>query len=561
MSGKDASPAGLRLLDAVTPVKARLDRAGWVSVVAALLWLPQASAVAWLLSELVHGRATISASLTGAVGFAALGTLRAWLQALSDRLSVEAADEVLAVERSALVRREGRRSPMAGGPGSAAVAALASEKLAALSPYLTRYRPAWLRAAVVPLVILAVSAWYSWAVALVLLVAGPLIPVFMALVGMAARDASARQMEEIGSLNTLLLERLQALVDIRLLDGRTQVLEGFAERAEALRARTMEVLRIAFLSLAVLELFSALGVAMVAVYVGFSLLGTISFGAWTGPLTLGQGIFLLLLAPEFFQPLRDVAAAWHDKAAATAVAAELVEVEAEISVALVGAGVTAVSLPGAPSLQTVGVEVLAAPGRRLTFPDFTVPAGGTCALVGASGRGKSTLLAALAGLVPVAGGEIRVAGHVLGDQTADAWRMRIGWVPQAPHFFTASLGANLRLGAPGASAEEVLEALAVARAEDILQRMPRGLLTRLGETGAGVSGGEARRLMLARAALGAADVILADEPTSNLDAETAEAVTDSLLALAGGGATLVVATHDPALAARMDQQIRLEATA
>lgn len=561
LSGNDASPAGVRLSDATAPVKLRLDRGGWVAVAASLLWVPQAGLIAWVLSGVIGGRETASLGLIGAAGFACVGILRAILQAMADKLVVEAADRVLASERAALIQREGRRSPLAAGAGSAAVAALGSEKMAALTPYLTRYRPAWLRAAVVPVTILMMSASISWAVALVLLIAGPLIPVFMALVGMAARDASAKQMGEIGTLNSLLLERLQALVDIRLLDARAQVLQGFSARAEALRGRTMDVLRIAFLSSAVLELFSALGVAMVAVYVGFSLLGTISFGVWSPPLNVGQGIFLLLLAPEFFQPLRDVAAAWHDKAAAMAVAAELVEAEAEASVPVVGRGISVPPLPGAPTLEATGVAIRVAPGLRLTFPDFAVASGESCALVGPSGRGKTTLLAALAGLVPIDRGELRVAGHVLDDLTADAWRMRVGWVPQVPHFFAASLRGNLCLSVPGATAEEIAVALALTRAEDVVARMPRGMLTRLGETGAGVSGGEARRLMLARAALGRADVILADEPTANLDSETAGAVTEGLLALASGGATLLVATHDPALASRMDRQIVLEGAA
>jgi ATP-binding cassette subfamily C protein CydD len=203
-----------------------------------------------------------------------------------------------------------------------------TDKLPLLRPAILRHRPAALRAAVLPLAYLALALPFSWAVALILAVAGPLIPVFMALVGLAAREASERQMDEIGSLSGLLGERLSALTDIRLLDAAQRMSADFADRAEALRERTMAVLRVAFLSSTVLELFSAIGVAMVAVYVGFALLGEIPFGAWATPLTLSEGIFLLMLAPEFFQPLRDLAAAWHDKAGALAVTRELAEAEA-----------------------------------------------------------------------------------------------------------------------------------------------------------------------------------------------------------------------------------------
>ncbi|RYH08331.1 thiol reductant ABC exporter subunit CydD [Tropicimonas sp. IMCC6043] len=562
MSGTEQDRVRDRLKLAVAPVAGRLDLGGWISVAAGLLWPGQAALAAWLLAALIQGTAERLFAIATAGGFALLGILRAVLQERADRILSEAADEVLARERAALVRREACRSPVASGPSSAEIAALAGEKLAALSPYLTRYRPAQLRTAVLPPVLLALTAWHSWIAALILLVAGPLIPVFMALVGYAAREASERQMDEIGSLNDLLLDRLQALVDIRLLDAGDTVTADFATRAEALRSKTMEVLRIAFLSSTVLELFSALGVAMVAVYVGFSLLGTLAFGAWGEPLAPSAGMFLLLLAPDFFQPLRDLAAAWHDRAAAEAVARDLTEIEAQQPMQILGldapAALPRVLASGDDILRTRGLTVALSPGTHLTFPNLTLRRGETLALVGASGRGKSTLLAAIAGLVPVAQGTIWVDGRPLDATTAGDWRRRIGWVPQTPHFFAASLRANLRMSAPEASDDAIVTALATANAGDVVARLPRGLLTRLGETGTGVSGGEARRLMVARAALARPALVLADEPTANLDAETAGAVARGLLRLVEDGASLLVATHDPDLAARLDRQVILE---
>ena len=188
-----------------------------------------------------------------------------------------------------------------------------------------------------------------------------------------------------------------------------------------------------------------------------------------------------------------------------------------------------------------------------SLPDIIIQPGERVAIIGPSGAGKTSVLRLIAGLTAPETGEVRVAGQPLNAANADAWRSRLGWMPQAPHFLTGSLRANLSLGRPG----DLARALHIAAVADVAQAMPRGLNTRLGETGGGLSGGEARRMTLARAILAAPELILADEPTADLDAVTAAQVAKGLLAEAARGATLVVATHDPALAARMDRVIDL----
>lgn len=409
------------------------------------------------------------------------------------------------------------------------------------------------RASVLPVVLLILAFSQSWVAGLTLLIAGPLIPIFMALVGMAAENASRRQMDEIGTMNDMALDRLAAMLDIRLLGATERVAAVFATRAEALRERTMAVLRIAFLSSTVLELFSALGVAMVAVFVGFTLLGEIGFGYWGSELTLGQGLFLLLIAPEFFQPLRDLAAAWHDRAAGFAVVADLDALDAAPRTGLVGAGTGAAPLGGPVELRISGAVADVA-GRAVPLPDLTLRAGYSLALTGPSGVGKTTALAALAGLVPLTNGEIRICGQRLGTENADAWRARIAMMPQRPHFPDETLRTWLE---PKGTGADPMPALKLADAADIVRRLPEGLETRLGETGGGVSGGEARRLLLARAILTGADLILADEPTADLDPETAQRITASLRRLQSEGRTILVATHDPELAAAMDARIEV----
>lgn len=533
----------------LAPQRGVLRRAAVLASLAALLWPAQAALVALALAGLLTGAPLF---WQGVAGFALLGVLRAVLNYHAEGMTFAAGVNVSAQLRAGIVAGEASRSD---GLSAGAIAALAAEKLDALLPYISRYAPARARVAVVPLMILALALWQSWAVAVIFLITGPLIPVFMALIGWAAQSASQRQMAEIGSLNDLLVERLAALLDIRLLGAGEAVTKGFSEAADRLRAQTMAVLQVAFMSSAVLELFAAIGVAMVAVYVGFSLLGVLSFGSYATPLTPAAGIFLLLLAPEFYQPMRDLSAAWHDRAAALAVAVEVADWQDAPVVPLLGQGARVARLAGPAVIGATGLRVRLGQ-RLLVLPDFQVAAGEKIAVVGPSGAGKTTLLRLLAGMQVAEAGQVSVAGRLLGDETADAWRARLGWMPQSPHFLNGSLRHNVSFGQGG----DLDLALHGAGVQDVVASLPRGLLTRLGEGGAGLSGGEARRLTLARAMYARPDVLLADEPTADLDAATAHMVTAGLLALAATGCTLIIATHDEALAARMDRVIRLGAT-
>lgn len=528
------------------------------SVLSRLLWIPQAGLLATPLAGLLETTPQVHTGLMIGV-FAALGLLRALLDLGTD-LSVQTqADRVVGDARREMLNRETRRTKdvTAPGSGSGALAALLGTKLDLLRSFLSRYAPARARVMILPPVILAVSASMSWAVAVILLVAGPLIPVFMALIGMAARETSRKQLAEIGSMNDLLLDRLAALVDIRLLGAADHVADSFAAEVTNLRERTMSVLRIAFLSSTVLELFAALGVAMVAVYVGFSLLGEIRFGAYGTPLTLAEGLFLLLLAPDYFQPLRDLAAAWHDRAEALAVADELALRAALPDNTILGRGSAGTAASTPLCLRATGLRQSLPNGRVLRFPDFELHAGQSLALTGVSGAGKSTLLALLAGLERPQHGTVEADGAPLTAENADDWRARLGWMPQFPVFPDGPLIEFLTDGAEVTDPGRLATALDLAHARDVVDRLPDGINTCPGESGGGLSGGEARRLGLARAFYTRPALVLADEPTADLDRATAERVIEGLQRLSRGGTAVLCATHDPELAARLDRTISL----
>lgn len=534
----------------IAPVAQQLNIAGWLSVVAGALWPVQAAVIAWAVSRWASGEPALGPTITAALVFMGCAIVRAALEHRSGALLFDAADQTIAREREILISREARARTEA---GSAQIAALVVQKLPLLQPWITRYHVAMLRAQVLPILFLGLAFTQSWVVGVTLLVAGPLIPVFMGLVGMAAEDASKRQMNEIASMNDMVMDRLSAMLDIRLLGAVDRSAADFEVRANTLREKTMAVLRVAFLSSTVLELFSALGVAMVAVFVGFTLLGEIGFGSWGGGLTLGQGLFLLLIAPDYFQPLRDLAAAWHDRAAGFAVVTDLDELDAADRIGFVGEAEPCTPLAGRVSI-TSEAAVARVADCEVKLPDFSIRQGQSIALVGPSGAGKSTTLAAIAGLVPLASGEIKVNDQSLSEQTADAWRRRLALVPQRPHFPDETLQDWLD---PRGTATDPTHALKMAGALDIVARLPEGLETRLGESGGGVSGGEARRLLLARAIMTGASLLLADEPTADLDGETADIIIRSLRSFQDAGGTVIVATHDPRLAAAMGDRIEV----
>ncbi|WBV45272.1 thiol reductant ABC exporter subunit CydD (plasmid) [Pseudoroseomonas cervicalis] len=536
------------------------QRGALLQALAGAFWLPQAALLAWAIQGLAEGGGFGAVTLPAA-GVALLGLARAALETKGGRMLFAAGRGLLSGLRAKALAALAARSPLdATRPASGTAASVLAEQADAVLPYLLRFRAARLRATLLPPLIVLAILPFSWLAALALLLAAPLIPLFMALIGWRAQAASEAQMLELGGMNGFLLDRLRGLSSIRALGAVEATATRLRAQAESLRARTMAVLRIAFLSSTVLELFSALGVALVAVYVGFHLLGQAAPGAWGGQLSLGQGLFILLLAPAFFEPLREMCSAWHDRAAGEAALAaleRLAEDAAPLPAALVPAPALAPAPPSALSAEGLVFRHAGAAAPALSGLSLDIAAGEHVALLGPSGAGKSTLLALLAGLAVPEQGVLRLDGAPMDKAQAAGLRRRIAWVGQRPHLFAGSLRANVTLGRPEIGGEAAARALRLAGLGAVAARGASLGDAAVGEGGAGLSGGEALRLALARAlADPAATLVLADEPTAHLDAATAASLTETLLALCQGR-TLLLATHDPALAARMDRVITL----
>lgn len=437
-------------------------------------------------------------------------------------------------------------------PGSALttgmLASAVVDEVDALDGYVARFMPARLAAALAPLIVLVAMTCASWFAALIL--AGTLLPfiVALALAGGAAADESRRQFVALARLSSRFADRVRALPVVLAFRAEAREAEGLGQAADDLAQRTMRVLRVAFLSSGALEFFAALSVALVAVYCGFSLLGLLPFPV-PETLSLAEAFFVLALAPEFYAPMRRLAAAYHDRQAAETAADRLMALPAPAASA-------AVALPTAHDLVFRNVTIRYPDSDRAAVSDlsFAVAEGETVALLGPSGAGKSSLLHLLLGLAPLSEGDVEVGGVPLA--TLGSVARLAGWAGQHPLIVPGTIRDNLLLGDREASQDALWRAVAGAGMEPMLARRAYGLSSLLDARGGGLSGGERRRIALARALLKPAPLLLLDEPTAHLDIE-AEAAMIATIARGCRTRTTLIATHSERLAAIADRVVRL----
>ncbi|MTB67972.1 cysteine/glutathione ABC transporter permease/ATP-binding protein CydD [Providencia sp. wls1943] len=415
------------------------------------------------------------------------------------------------------------------------------EQIEDMQDYYSRYLPQMYLATIIPIMILIAIFPFNWAAALILFATAPLIPIFMALVGLGAADANRRNFLALSRLSGSFLDRLRGLDTLRLFfRGKAEVTQ-IRESTEDFRSRTMEVLRMAFLSSGVLEFFASISIAVVAVYFGFSYLGELSFGSYGLPVTLFAGFLALILSPEFFQPLRDLGTYYHAKAQAVGAAESLVTLlESQGDEQLPQGDKVIDEQP--IRIEAKQLEVLSHDGTILAGPlDFIIEPQQRIALVGQSGAGKSSLLNLLLGFLPYQG-SITINGNELNQLCPEQWRALVGWVGQNPHLPEQTLQENICLGKPDATETEIQSAIEKAYVAEFLPNLPDGLNTRLGDFAARLSVGQAQRVAVARVLLKPSRLLLLDEPAASLDAHSEQRVMETLNQLSEQQTTLLV-TH------------------
>ena len=412
------------------------------------------------------------------------------------------------------------------------------EQVENLHNFYARYLPQQFLSLIVPILILCVVFPINWAAGLILFSTLPLLPIFMALAGIKAVEANQRNIGVLSRMSGQFLDKLRGLETIRLFGQAEKQTEQIYQSTEEFRLSTMDVLKMAFLSSAVLEFFTAISIAVMAVYFGFTFLGELDFGGYGVAVGLFTGFFCLMLAPEFYQPLRELGVFYHDKAAAIAAADNI---EAFLNEEVLSHQVSQKDFQNQPLvIQAKDCVVLSVQGKCLTQPlNFEICEKQHIALVGQSGAGKSSLMNMLLGFLPYEG-SVTINGVELRELNLSQWRAKLAWVGQNPQLIRGSLKENILLGNREVSEQSLEQALSRSKADEFVYRL--GLEHQVQDSNAGISGGQAQRIAIARALLRDYELLMFDEPTASLDLQSEQQVLEALQHLSQQHTTLMI-TH------------------
>jgi len=481
--------------------------------------------------------------------------IRALLAFARERTSFEAGKRLRQQIRQTVLNKLTELGPAyIKGKPAGSWASIVLEQIEDLQDFYARYLPQMLLAGFIPLCILVVVFPLNWVAGLILLFTAPLIPLFMILVGMGAAEANRKNFHALAQLSGHFMDRLKGLSTLKRFNRANAEVNQIEVASESFRQRTMSVLRLAFLSSAVLEFFAALSIAVLAIYFGFSFLGEINIGRNDQPIALFTGLFILMLAPEFYQPLRDMGTHYHAKAQAIGAAEALTalldyqvpEQPPHASSVVAGDHKTALNWASPLQLTAENLCVYSHDGTQLVGPvSFTLKQGEHIALVGPSGAGKSSLLNALLGFLPYQG-SIQINGVELHEIDKAEWRKQLAWLGQDPQLFHGTVLENVTMGNDNITIEQVEACLQQANIDAFIAQQPQGLHYRIGEQMSGLSVGQAQRIALARALAQNAQLFLLDEPTASLDQHSEQAVLQALQVATAQSASLMV-TH------RLDQ--------
>ncbi|MGD6994337.1 thiol reductant ABC exporter subunit CydD [Sutcliffiella horikoshii] len=405
-----------------------------------------------------------------------------------------------------------------------------------IDPYFSRYVPQVMQSSIIPIMILIAAFSQHVNTGLIILITAPFMPIFMIVVGLKTKKKSEEQMDKLNAFSGTFLDTLQGLTTLKLFGRSAKQQKTIENSSLSFRDATMEVLRIAFLSSLMLEFISMLAIGLIALEVGLQLVVFEN-------VTFFTAFFVLVLAPEFYLYLKELGSAFHTGRGSMGAAKKVTDELAEEENPIEWGDASFQKVHGPPALQLNNL------GFRYGDQGFTIenisvdiPPYTQLALIGRSGAGKSTLLNLMAGLIRPSEGEVLVDGNPLYEYEEKAWFDRVSYISQNPYLFSGTIADNIAIGGKAeATQEEIRDAAEKAGILSLIESLPEGFETKIGEGGRGLSGGEKQRLALARAFLKKPSVILFDEPTTGLDLQTERILQASMKELAKTSTVITVA--------------------
>lgn len=534
-----------------------------LGLVTAILVIAQVVAISQAISPIITGEAAPDEVWFWVVLSGLIAIARAVVTAAREALGHRAAEHVIRELRAHVLEAANELGPRWRALNGAQTATLLTRGLDNLSPYFVKFLPQMiLTMTATPLALATILYLDVWS-ALIAAIVVPLIPIFMILIGRFTQESTDIKLRAMSRLSAQLLDLMTGLPTLRALGQEKGPSKHLKELGAANTHATMSTLRIAFLSGGALEFLATLSVALVAVEVGMRLVYY--------NISLVSGLAVIMLAPEVFEPLRQVGAQFHasaDGVAAANAAFEVIEEAHTKRKAITSSSDEAVPSPAG---QSITFDALSMAARGAWAPHqltASITPGTITALVGPSGVGKTSTVLCLLGLeAPTQG---RILLHPSGTPKDDGydltnalstpdlrrqWQEHVTWIPQSPTIITGTLRSNLP---PEVDKQALNQAAHLTGFDEVIAHLPLGWDTPVGSRGVGLSVGQRQRLALMNAFLSPATLIILDEPTAHLDAVSEETVVAAVQALKASGKTVLVIAHRPALHAIADAHISVD---
>ncbi len=517
---------------------------------------------AWILSKILHASIVLhiprNELFLSIFHYSILLFFRIFLFYLSEVINVDTAENIKFLVRKSLINQLLKKNlQWFREQSSGILASTITDQVEAMDGYFSKYLSASVNAVVIPLAYSVLIFPIDWLISLLLLVTLPLIPIFMFLIGKGTESVSRRNLRIFARLSGLFSDRLRGLETLKLYGRASDEVQTISNASQQLRRSTLSILKISFLSSAILELFSALSIAGIAIYIGLNYLGFLS--TLSSSFSLHSGLFCLFLVPEVYFPLRKLATHYHDRASAMAAARQieilfstLPQIHSKNDLMICKRKISNVAylknrfIPIGISVSNLYINSSKRQTSIIENANFRIIPGQHIALMGSSGSGKTSLLESLVKLRDFSG-QIYLNGISVKNWNENVLRESVYLVTQRPYLFSGSISENIALGQSDVSAESIRNAARIACVSEFTENFLNGIDTILGQGGFGISMGQAQRIAIARLFLRDPGLILMDEPTAHLDGKTQNHLLKGILSFAKSR-TLLLVTHSHSVA-------------